>query len=232
MPSSFAAAKRMSTASCELLTTSNGCLEGTEPAIELIELKHVNSQSMSEARDASQRTSARDSAWNGQHHAIGQAERLAADRASRRRGRHDGADPPIGPAGRTDLSVQHFSPQTLAGHRRRSNHQHVFQGRGGLGPRIQLQADFRTNSIIVYASPRDMEEVRQLLQEIDVADNAATSEVRVFKLNNALAEELAPVLEATLRGEAAPSARHRSGSATGRSRHDRQHFCCGLRRSP
>ncbi len=81
-----------------------------------------------------------------------------------------------------------------------------FQNRGGLGPRVQVQADFRTNSLIVYASPRDLAEVQELLLKIDVADNASTSEIRVFKLRNALAEELAPVLESTLRGEGAPAA--------------------------
>jgi type II secretion system protein D len=95
-----------------------------------------------------------------------------------------------------------------------------FANRGGLSPRILVQADYRTNSVIVYASPRDLAEVKQLLSEIDVTENAATSEVRVFKLNNALAEELAQVLQDTLLGAAAgegPGGPGQAGGAGGQA---------------
>jgi type II secretion system protein D len=71
----------------------------------------------------------------------------------------------------------------------------------GLGPRVRVLADFRSNSVIVYASPRDLEQVADLLSKIDVPASGTVSEVRVFKLKNALAEELQEVLETILRAD-------------------------------
>lgn len=66
--------------------------------------------------------------------------------------------------------------------------------RNGLGPRVRISADYRTNSLIVSAAPRDMEEVTRLINELDVQQIPATSELKVFPLNNAVAEDLATVL--------------------------------------
>jgi type II secretion system protein D len=71
----------------------------------------------------------------------------------------------------------------------------------GLGTRVLVLADFRSNSLIVQASPRDLEEVAELLKQLDVPDTGATNEVRVFKLKNSLAEELAPILQEAITGE-------------------------------
>ena len=66
--------------------------------------------------------------------------------------------------------------------------------RPGLGTRVRVLADYRTNSLIVSASPRDLEEVTRLINELDVQSIPSTSEIRTFPLNNALAEELAETL--------------------------------------
>lgn len=71
----------------------------------------------------------------------------------------------------------------------------------GLGPRIRVTADFRSNSLIVYARNRDLDELAHLLEKLDSPEGGPTSEVRVFRLKNALADDLAPVLEDTLRGD-------------------------------
>ncbi len=42
-------------------------------------------------------------------------------------------------------------------------------GRTGLGPRVVVTVDPRTNSLIVYASPRDLQEVDRLIRELDQA---------------------------------------------------------------
>ena len=73
--------------------------------------------------------------------------------------------------------------------------------RTGLGTRVLVLADFRSNSLIVQASPRDLAEVAALLVQLDKEDTPATNEVRVFKLKNSLAEELAPVLQEAITGE-------------------------------
>ncbi|MCA9136272.1 MAG: hypothetical protein KDB00_05925, partial [Planctomycetales bacterium] len=67
--------------------------------------------------------------------------------------------------------------------------------RNGLGPRVRISADYRTNSLIVSAAPRDMTEVTRLINELDVEKTPATSELRVFTLNNAVAEDLATTLQ-------------------------------------
>ncbi len=67
-----------------------------------------------------------------------------------------------------------------------------------LGPRVRAVADFRSNSLAVQGSPRDIEEIAELLKEIDVIGSSTVSEVRVFSLKNALAEEVAEVLNDTL----------------------------------
>lgn len=67
--------------------------------------------------------------------------------------------------------------------------------RPGLGTRAIVIADYRTNSLIVQAAPRDMIEVSKLLSELDLPSSTVNYEVRVFKLRNAIAETLGPVLE-------------------------------------
>ena len=62
--------------------------------------------------------------------------------------------------------------------------------RPGLGTRVRVIADFRTNSLVVHASASDMAEVEFLLRKLDVADASAADMLRVFKLKNALAEDL------------------------------------------
>lgn len=73
--------------------------------------------------------------------------------------------------------------------------------RPGLGTRVRIIADFRTNSLIVGASPRDLEEVAGLLRSLDVENVPATNEIRVFPLKNSLAADLAPVIQGAINGE-------------------------------
>jgi len=71
----------------------------------------------------------------------------------------------------------------------------------GLSPRGQVYSDFRTNSLIVRACPRDLAEVAALVARIDATTNDAVNEVRVFKLRNSLASDLAPVLQDAITGQ-------------------------------
>ena len=72
------------------------------------------------------------------------------------------------------------------------------QARPGLGTRVNVVSDFRTNALIVQASPRDLAEVRRLITQIDVESSSSANELRVFRLKNALASEIAPVLQDAL----------------------------------
>ena len=76
-----------------------------------------------------------------------------------------------------------------------------YEERGGLGARVRVTSDFRSNSVIVQASPRDAAEVGKLMAQMDVEESSAVDTVRVFRLRFSLADELAPVLQQALRGD-------------------------------
>jgi len=73
--------------------------------------------------------------------------------------------------------------------------------RPALGTRVRILADYRTNSLIVGASPRDLIEVASLLKQLDVQSVPAQDEIKVFPLRNSLATDLAPVLQTAISGE-------------------------------
>jgi len=71
----------------------------------------------------------------------------------------------------------------------------------GLEPRVLAFADFRTNSLVVRASPRDMAEVELIVERLDAQELESVNEVRVFRLKNSLAEDLAPILQDAITGQ-------------------------------
>ena len=72
--------------------------------------------------------------------------------------------------------------------------------RPGLGVRPRVIADYRTNSLIVHAAPRDVKEIEALLARLDIEESPATNQLRVFRLKNALAADLQPVLQEAITG--------------------------------
>ncbi|QDV53138.1 secretin N-terminal domain-containing protein [Gimesia fumaroli] len=89
-----------------------------------------------------------------------------------------------------------------------------YDERGGLGTRVIVSANIRTNSIIVQAQPRDMQEVAALIQKIDQDQSKAVSRVKIFPLTNAIAAELAETLNSTLQSVLNPAAAQTSGLGT------------------
>lgn len=86
--------------------------------------------------------------------------------------------------------------------------------RPGLGTRALVIADYRSNSLLVQAAPRDMVEIVTLIEKLDVPDSTISYEVRVFKLRNSIAETLAPVLEeAITAAQASTNAQTVTGAA-------------------
>ncbi|EMI46482.1 secretin N-terminal domain-containing protein [Rhodopirellula sp. SWK7] len=73
--------------------------------------------------------------------------------------------------------------------------------RPGIGNRVRITADYRTNSLIIAAAPRDMVEVTRLVEQLDVRQTESSSQIRIFPLRNARAEDLAPVLEDAISAE-------------------------------
>jgi type II secretion system protein D len=76
-----------------------------------------------------------------------------------------------------------------------------FFGRYGLGTRVRATADFRSNAVIVQASPRDMVEVADLIARLDTKDSEAVLDVRIIKLENSMADELANLLMMSISGQ-------------------------------
>ena len=67
-------------------------------------------------------------------------------------------------------------------------------GASSLSPKAQVIADTRTNSLLVRASPRDLAEVRELVKQIDQIGSQSINELRIFQLQNVVAEDLEDVL--------------------------------------
>ena len=112
-------------------------------------------------------------------------------------------DQPVGPATQFEtFRLVHASAQAI-----QQTITEFFANRTGLGTKLLVTADFRSNSVIVQASPRDMAEVSLLIKKLDVADSDAVNELKVFKLKNSLAEELAPILQSAINSQAAQAGR-------------------------
>jgi len=73
-----------------------------------------------------------------------------------------------------------------------------------LGVKVLVIADARANALIVRAQPRDLDEISALIRKIDRDDPEATSTLRIFPLKNAIATELAAVLNAAIQSVIAP----------------------------
>jgi type II secretion system protein D len=81
-----------------------------------------------------------------------------------------------------------------------------YEERAGLGARITVTPDIRTNSLIVSARPRDLEEIEQLIRRIDTNESGSVSQLRIFPLRSASAEELTVVINQAIQSAVNPAA--------------------------
>ncbi len=79
--------------------------------------------------------------------------------------------------------------------------QEFFAKRTGLGAKVAVIADVRSNSLIVQAAPRDMAEVELLITRIDTGRSESVNQVRIFRLKNSLAANLAATLQAAMESQ-------------------------------
>jgi type II secretion system protein D len=100
-----------------------------------------------------------------------------------------------------------------------------------LSPRLVVIGDYRSNSLIVQASPRDMDEVAKLLQELDVEKTDAKIEVRVFPLQNSLASDMETVLQSTLAGQAGTAPQQQQQTANQQNQASRSVQIVGIDQS-
>ncbi|HCS55139.1 MAG TPA: hypothetical protein DIW81_26740, partial [Planctomycetaceae bacterium] len=73
-----------------------------------------------------------------------------------------------------------------------------YEARPGLGTRVRITADTRTNSLIVQADPRDLKEISKLIHDLDKDESHAISRMQIVPLKNAIAEELAEFINTAL----------------------------------
>jgi len=80
--------------------------------------------------------------------------------------------------------------------------QQYFTNRPGLAASVRVTADPRTNALLIQAAPRDMREVALLISRIDVAESSSVHQARIFSLKNSLAADVAQVLTQAISGAA------------------------------
>jgi type II secretion system protein D len=80
----------------------------------------------------------------------------------------------------------------------------LYQEPVGLGARIIIQADERSNSVIVRAKPSDLDEIAALIKKIDREQTDTVSQVKVFTLKNAVATEMAAILNTAIQSVLSP----------------------------
>lgn len=94
-------------------------------------------------------------------------------------------------AGATELAAQINSSYTG----RATNNQNQM-----LAPQINVIADVRTNTLIVQASPRDLDEVAAMIRRLDVPGSQITTTTKQFPLKYTTAANLATVVQQALLG--------------------------------
>ncbi|MFP6693547.1 MAG: secretin N-terminal domain-containing protein, partial [Pirellulales bacterium] len=124
-------------------------------------------------------------------------------------------DQPVPPA--TQVTV--FQLTHVAATTAEQTIRQFYEERGGLGPRIRIMSDMRSNAVIVQASPRDVEQIGELIEKLDVSQAKAVNEVRVFRLTNSLADELAEVLQAAIQNQ--QSGGGQAAAGTGQAQQNR-----------
>lgn len=79
-----------------------------------------------------------------------------------------------------------------------------YDERGGLGTKVRVLADARTNAIIVQGRANDLEEIAKLVQKFDEDSPGAVHRVEIIALKHATAEALAEVINTAIQSVSSP----------------------------
>lgn len=185
--------------------------EGTRPDIHLLNLRHVNSAALAELLNGVYEDLVKLRAIQGQEQKIKiiplvkpNALLILApdtDMPSIIKLAEE-LDQPVDPL--TEFGVFHLKSASAS--QVATTLREFYNERGGLGTRIVVSPNIRTNSVIVQARPRDMQEVAALINKIDLDQSQAVSRVKIFPLKNAIAADLSETLNATLQSVLNPAA--------------------------
>jgi len=192
-------------------------LPETEPAIEILSMKHVDCQSLANTINTLYVAVYQDRQGTvnitplvtpnallivGRKENVGMVKKLAAL-----------LDQPAVPGSQFQVfHLRYASAATV-----KATIDNFFAGTtGGLSPgtRVVIVADARTSSLIVQASPRDMAEVAEMIRNVDVINigpGGPVNEMRIFQLEHTLATDIAQVLQAAITGGSVSQAGQQQG---------------------
>ncbi len=85
----------------------------------------------------------------------------------------------------------------------------------GLRGRVKAISDSRTNSVIVQARPRDLEEVRRLIDELDQVGSNSVSQIKLIPLKNAVSDDMATLLNLAIQSVISPPQQARAQQGGG-----------------
>ena len=89
-----------------------------------------------------------------------------------------------------------------------------YADRVGLDTRILIRADSRSNTVIIRARPRDLDEAAALIKKLDRDGTGSVSQVQIFPLKNASAAEMAAILNQAIQSVLSPPS-NTGGNALG-----------------
>jgi type II secretion system protein D len=110
-------------------------------------------------------------------------------------------DQPIDPT----FEVQVFRLQNAVASQVETAIEDFFEGRAGLGKRVKVTADIRTNSLIVQARPGELAEVKLIISKMDKDDAKAVNQMKMIPLRHAAADELATFLSTAIQSVLNPA---------------------------
>lgn len=79
-----------------------------------------------------------------------------------------------------------------------------YKERKALGAKVLVIADPRSNSVIVRARPRDLDEIKELIDRVDRDEVGAVNDMRIFVLKNAVANDVAATINSAIQSVLAP----------------------------
>jgi general secretion pathway protein D len=170
----------------------------TRPEIEVVPVRHVNSEALAELIDSIQEKLVGTRQGRVTVTALGSPNALLligwGESMTSMKDLIQKLDQPSQIEGEyAVIPLQHASATEV-----QTQLQGFFKTREGLGPVINSIADSRSNAIVVQASPRDLLEIKKILDQIDVPRGGLLQSARVFQLNHSLAADIAQALQDAL----------------------------------
>lgn len=75
----------------------------------------------------------------------------------------------------------------------------------GLATRVRIIADVRTNTVVVLAQPNDLKAIAELIPQLDRNESGAVSQVEIFPLKHAVADQLQTTISTVLQSVINPA---------------------------